>query len=640
MQQAKDILISVAPETLEARANIEGGLALTKLAEVRADGACSSLFGQWETGAMRRHIDGGKTVIQAMRDEVTDSGMKYLQQGAPIPSSAIDREKGLSRVVDLPAIFGYYQPATVQQRFMNNEDAFCAATNNSWFDPIPTVTGQLRGRMAQAWWFARDTAPSHTVAELSDELAIGTDSPQYAKGMIRFDIPAPQAMGMEFRKPTPYDGMPFGEFRASNGVWGVTAGGALEAVAPAIDVSVPAKSLVSGGLTDTTALQTMLKEQFESDLSKMHADTSTVVDQVFASKTKEVFESGGNWSKVKTLIEGLLVEETRSPLGSHAFGTRFAVPAALVEATNAFNESGLAEWEDTGSASASEYVQKRKGQFTTSNSPKYTTAKGELNALLWDNTKEASAKDKMKLALANGMEKTSEIHKKYEPKNITAPKPVDGSDGDMEFEYEGFRGAKFKVVQGKGSMAKSITGSNLSLKGTEADDVEGRGYTSNSGNRRSTNEGQNSSHLIPDRLRGSGYKTGANLITTSRHYNVPLMSGHEEEICKAAVDAKNVTMNVSVSWMAWDAPEMVRLMLMESVDAAEDAGIDTDQPAVMAQLRSDVEYVLGARLGDLASQNIKRVENVTYAVTYESHDGMDAIAPYNKSIDQWDQWLR
>ena len=48
-------------------------------------------------------------------------------------------------------------------------------------------------------------------------------------------------------------GMPFDEFRPSDGVWGVTAGGALEAVAPAIDVNIPAKSLVSGGLTDTTA---------------------------------------------------------------------------------------------------------------------------------------------------------------------------------------------------------------------------------------------------------------------------------------------------------------------------------------------------------------------------------------------------
>ena len=639
MQQAKDILMSVAPETLEARATIEGGMALTKLAEVRADSACSRLFGDFEAGTMRRHIDEGKTVIQAMRDEVQNSGMKYLQQGDPIPDAAIDREKGLSRVVDLPAIFGYYQNAAVQQRFMNNEDAFCAATNNSWFDPIPTLTGSLRGRMAQAWWFARDTAPSHTVAELSDELAIGTDSPQYAKGMIRFDIPANQAMGSNtFRKPTPYDGMPFSEFRASSGVWGVTAGGALEAVAPAIDVSVPQKSLVSGGLTDTTALKAMLKDQFQAELDKMHEKVSTTVEQVFESKTKEVFEAEGDWSKVKTLIEGLLADEKQRPLGDHTFGTQYAIPAAEAEALAAFSESGLAEWEDTGSASAAEYVRKRKGSFT-SGTGKYGTAKTELNALLFDNTKDASAKAKMKDALKGGMVKTSDIHNEYKPKNISDPKPITGSDGDMEFTYEGFRGAKFTVVHNKSKMVTSITGTGITLKGTEADDVEGRGYTSNAGNRRTTNAGMNSSHLIPDRLRGSGYKEGANLISTSRHYNVPIMSNKEDAICERAKDAKTVTMNVSVKWMEWDADEVVEHFLAEKITSAITAGIDVDADGVLDELEDDVKDELKTKLAGLRSQNIKRVEDVTYNVTYESHPGMDAIPAFNENTNEWDKWL-
>ncbi|MCO4770088.1 MAG: DUF4157 domain-containing protein [Deltaproteobacteria bacterium] len=640
MQKAKDVLMSVAPMTLEARANIEGGLALTKLAEVRADSACSGLFSDWEAGSLRRHVDENKTVIQGMRDEVMNSGMKYLQKGAAIPDSAIDREKGLSRVVDLPAIFGYYQPANVQQRFMNNEDAFCAATNNSWFDPLPTMTGSLRGRMAQAWWFARDTAPSHTVAELSDELAIGEDSPQYAKGMVRFDIPAAQAMGSKtFRKPTPYDGMPFGEFRASGGVWGVTAGGALEAVAPAIDVSVPAKSLVSGGLTDTTALKAMLRDQFETDLDKMHAKTASAVDQVFESKTKEVFDAGGDWSKVKTLIDGLLDSEKARPLGDHAFGREWAVPAAEAAALEAFNESGVAEWEDTGAPSASVYVSRRKGAFTSGLGAKYAAAKTELNELLWDKTKESSAKTKMKEALLKGMVKTSDIHDQYKPKNVTTPKPVDGSGGDMEFEYEGFRGAKFKIVHRKDQMVTSITGSGLTLKGTQADDVEGRGMTSNSGNRRTTNAGMNSSHLIPDRLRGSGYKNGANLISTSRHYNVPVMSDKEDSICERARDAKEITMNVQVKWMEWDAQTVVDHFVDSKIEAAIVAGLDVDDDKVLQELEDDVRTELSTKLATLRSSNIKRVENVTYAVTYTSHDGQPAIAPFNESTNEWDQWL-
>ena len=639
MQQAKDILLSVAPETLEARANIEGGMALTKLNEIKADAACSRLFGDFEAGSMRRHVDGGKTVIQAMRDEVQDSGMKYLQQGDPIPDTAIDREKGLSRVVDLPAVFGYYQPSNVQQRFMNNEDAFCAATNNSWFDPIPSMTGSLRGRLAQAWWFARNTAPSHTVAELSDELAIGTDSPQYAKGMIRFDIPAAQAMGSNtFRKPTPYDGIPFSEFRASSGVWGVTAGGALEAVAPAIDVSVPTKSLVSGGLTDLTGMRTMLREQHKTNLDKMHEKTASIVERVFEAKTREIFDANGDWAAVKALLEAELAEATRAPLGDHDFGTQYAIPMAEAKALEAFNETDLEEWEDTGSASAAEYVRKRKGTFTAGTG-KYGPAKVELNALLWDAAKLASAEAKVKEALSGGLTKTSDVHKEYKPKNMTTPKPVDGSGGDMEFSYEGFRGAKFTIVHRKDQMVTSITGTGLTLKGTEADDVEGRGYTSNNGNRRSRNSGQNSSHLIPDRLRGSGYKEGANLISTSRHYNVPIMSTKEEEICQSARDAKQLTMSVSVKWMEWAAESVVDHFLEEKINAAITAGIDIDADGVLDELEDDVKAELQVKLSALDSQNIKRVENVTYSVSFEAHDSQDAIPNYNKSTDEWDRWL-
>ncbi len=282
---------------------------------------------------------------------------------------------------------------------------------------------------------------------------------------------------------------------------------------------------------------------------------------------------------------------------------------------------------------------KRKGQFTSSRGQKYKDAKDALNALLFNNSTEAAAKAAMKTALGNSMVKTSDIHTEYKPKNMTEPKPVDGSDGDMEFEYEGFRGAKFKIVHRKDQMVTSITGSGLTLKGTQEEDVEGRGMTSNSGNRRTTNAGMNSSHLIPDRLRGSGYKNGANLISTSRHYNVPIMSDKEDAICERARDAKEITMNVNVNWMEWASQTVVDHFVDQKIVAALVSGVDVDAPGVLEELEDDVRTELTTKLAALRSQNIKRVENVTYNVTYTSHDGQPAISPFNESTDEWDRWL-
>ena len=657
VQKAKDVLLAVAPETLDARATIEGGMALTKLAEIRADSACSSLFTEFETGAIRRHIDENKSVIDAMRAEVEKSGMKYLQQGAAITDKAISDEKGLSRVVALPAIFERNQISDVQMRFLNNEDAFCAATNLGWFDPITSLANELRGQLAQAWWFASDTAAGQTVAQLSDDLAIGTDSPAYAKGMVRFDMTAAQAMGgATFKKPTPYDGILFSQFRPSSGVWGVTGGNALEAVAPAIPATLPRASVVPGGLTSKDGLIIMLREQHKTEIDAMHAtmhgDAAAAVETVFEADTKKVFEAAGNWAPVKALIDVVVASMESDPLGAHTFGTKYAVPMAVREATAAYAASGLTAWDHTGAGNATDYVERRKSLFKGSSHEKYTAARAALKAAIHDKSTTGPAETATHEALAVGMKQTSNAHNKYKPKNssVKNPVPVEGSNGDLTFSYDGYEGAKFDVVHGADKMVKSISGTKLTLKGTQPVDVTNRGYHSVEGNRRTADKEttaeedkfkMNSSHLIPDQLRGSGYKDSANIITTSAHYNQVEMRAHEIEMIKPldAKTAANVTMTVNVDWMEWAADEVVDRFLQDKIATAV-IDTDKDEDTVMAELKKEVETELSTRLSQMASSNIKRVKDVHYKLEYEPVIEGETIPNYDEKIGEWDRWLK
>ena len=102
-----------------------------------------------------------------------------------------------------------------------------------------------------------------------------------------------------------------------------------------------------------------------------------------------MFAAGPKWDHIKAKAEAAPQGE-RDACRSEAWKPRVVAAVA------------------TGSASAAEYVQKRKTQFVNSQNPAYGTARAELNALLWDKDKETGAKTKTKMALAVGMKKTSD----------------------------------------------------------------------------------------------------------------------------------------------------------------------------------------------------------------------------------------
>ena len=304
MAEAKAILASVAANTLEARAKEEGGLAETKLGEVRGDANCSSLRDAWEQGSLARHSGSTDTVLNAMRKEVSETGTKYILKGPEVPKSEIKKQRGLSRVIDLYSIFEYHLAGGQKDLFGDDKDFFAQCVNAGVYDPLPYLTGSIRGRLAEGWWFARKQAPSLDLNQLIEQLAIGEDSPQYKKGALRLDFtPSKAFKNLKPRKPTAFDGMPFGQFKlAPTEVWGVTAGGAFEAVAPEVEINAATKITAVKGPGTLAEVGQKLKEMYRTQIALMHEITEDVVERVFETKTREVFAAANDWQKVKEIL--------------------------------------------------------------------------------------------------------------------------------------------------------------------------------------------------------------------------------------------------------------------------------------------------------------------------------------------------
>jgi len=639
---AKTILASVAAANLEARANDEGGLAVTKLGEVRGDANCSGKKDEWEQGSLARFTGGG-TVISAMQDEVANSGRKYILQGPAIPESEIRAKKGLSRVVDLPAVFGYHLADAAKAKFDNDADFFATAVNAGVFDPMPHLTGRVRGRLAEGWWFARSEAPSHDLAELIEQLAVGADSPQYNAGVIRLDFTANDAMGnLQPKKPTAFDGMPFSQFQTAAGnTWGVTAGGALEAVAPDVDINAASSKTLVAGSGSVSDVATKLKEQFQTQITLIHDTAQDAVTAAFSSKAREIFDAAPSWDAVERVLktDATLKSFEDYPARSHAFGDHVTGTLAPPKLTEALADAGIT-LADLGESSTTDWITKRKGAISAG-SGRYATPKQKLGEAVWDKTKETEAASALKSAFESTLTETKRIHDKYRPQNVTDP--VDLDDGGKRFEYDGYDGAHFTVTHDADEMVSSITGTGLTLKGTQDEDVTGRGMTSTSGNR-NTSDPQGTpederllheaSHLIADRFRGSGYKRGCNLVTTSAHYNDPIMKDIEDQIAAIAETAVEMTLTVSVDWIEWAAPSVIRDIMRTQAAAI---GADLTDADERRALTERVERELEERFQRLRSENTKRVKNVTYTATFKMRDGSERNE--NWATNQVDTWM-
>ena len=195
---------------------------------------------QFIEGATKKMHDGAPP-LQAMRNEVTSNGQKYLCLGAVIPEQALVGSNGISRVLDLPSVYGFkfVKPEFSQKNAVFSEEDFLERVREGKFDPSRDLEEEtpLRGRAEQTWWFASSAGTSVDLDKLRKQLFI-EEYPSYAKGVVRLDMPAAEikAAGVEVFKPTSFDGMTQGTDadamwkHSAHEHWGLTKNGTPEAV--------------------------------------------------------------------------------------------------------------------------------------------------------------------------------------------------------------------------------------------------------------------------------------------------------------------------------------------------------------------------------------------------------------------------
>ncbi len=194
-------------------------------------------------GATKRLEQAPDQPLAALRAEGAQT--QYLCLGEKLKPDALTKGGGVSRVFDLPSLFNYnyISPGYRARLAPGDADAFVEQVKQNKFNPNVDLDNakELRGKVAESWWFPSNGASRVDLEKLRHELYIH-DDPNYAKGAVRLDMPpaALQEQKVELFKPTAFDGLHQGWgddpwWRASNDAnWGLTKNSTKEAVMPSM----------------------------------------------------------------------------------------------------------------------------------------------------------------------------------------------------------------------------------------------------------------------------------------------------------------------------------------------------------------------------------------------------------------------
>lgn len=218
-----------------------GGVAKVKYSDVMAERQPGAVAVRpaFITGATARLKPDPKKPLEAMRNEVSGSGDKYILKGDLIPIEEIIGQQGISRVLDLPSVFNYYLDAGYKSRLkLASADDFLRACADGKFNPKTDLNNaaEIRGKVAESWWFAKARAGGVTLGQIKKDLTVMDTT--YDKGMLRLNITAAElaAAHIQLHKPTAFDGMMQGwgddpMWKAAPGsTWGLTRDGMQEGV--------------------------------------------------------------------------------------------------------------------------------------------------------------------------------------------------------------------------------------------------------------------------------------------------------------------------------------------------------------------------------------------------------------------------
>jgi hypothetical protein len=212
MKQLFELFEGLNTEDLKGACEKAGGVAKVKFQQLMSESqpGATGMRPGFVAGANVRLKTAPDKPLEAMQDEVSGSGDKYILKGPPIPTSEIVGQQGISRVLDLPSVFKYYlKPDFISGLGLTSVDDFLKACAEGKFNPSTDMddSKEIRGKVAESWWFAKGQANGVTLGEIKKQLTVMDTT--YDKGMLRVDITADQlaAANINLHKPTVFDGM-------------------------------------------------------------------------------------------------------------------------------------------------------------------------------------------------------------------------------------------------------------------------------------------------------------------------------------------------------------------------------------------------------------------------------------------------
>ena len=249
LKQLFELFEGLNAEDLKAACDKDGGMAKTKFGQVMAEAqpGAAGVRPSFLAGANVRLKDAPAKPLDAMRNEVSGSGDKYILKGDPVPIAEVIGQSGISRVLDLPSVFNYYLDAGYKSRLkLASADDFLAACAAGKFNPATDLNNaaEIRGKVAESWWFAKAQAGGVTLGQIKKDLTVMDTT--YDKGMLRLNISASEltAANIVLHKPTAFDGLMQGWgddpmwTAAPDSKWGLTRDGMQEGVIKASQLGV------------------------------------------------------------------------------------------------------------------------------------------------------------------------------------------------------------------------------------------------------------------------------------------------------------------------------------------------------------------------------------------------------------------
>lgn len=326
------------------------------------------------------------------------------------------------------------------------------------------------------------------------------------------------------------------------------------------------------------------------------------------------FQGATTWEAARGLFttDSLTQDMLQRPLlkGQHAFGDKFHA-RAIKEVQKALTDVG-APAEERTDEKAERTLSNFKSSLHGGQAPFANAKPALVNQIFAENRIAATDAAIYHDYKARFQSEVQGLHDKYKPRNLRWWK------GNTIITYEGLGDARFTVALADGHVQR-IRGRNLRHKRDLGIIIRGKLQQTST---YVPDRSMANAHLIPDQFLGPGQKESRNIITTSAHFNSPVMASAERTIKEAwtsyldslrelSLDTTTVTfdLDVKVSWMEIFAPGLIPRIMREAGDKLLAHYPHWDKN----NLEREIEAKLNTGLIG-ASPDLKRVANVEYTM--------------------------